>query len=97
MLLAISFLFFLLSSAFADEVQVAPGVKAMDPSNTGAAVVSIAIEVPPGRAGISPNLALSYNSSSGYGWVGMGWTLEPGAIQRSTKNGVDYNGNDFIF
>ena len=69
----------------------------MDPSNTGAAVVSIPIEVPPGRAGISPNLALSYNSSGGYGWVGMGWTLEPGAIQRSTKNGVDYSGTDFIF
>ncbi|MBF0559296.1 MAG: hypothetical protein HQL08_11010, partial [Nitrospirae bacterium] len=85
------------SNAIAAEIEVAPGIKAMDPSNTGAAVLRVPIEVPPGRGGIAPNMTLSYNSGSGYGWVGMGWNLEPGAIQRSTRNGVDYTASDFIF
>jgi len=64
--------------------------------HTGAATMSIPIEVPPGRAGIEPNLALSYNSYRGNGWIGVGWDLEMGAIQRSTKFGVDYDANDFV-
>jgi len=52
--------------------------------------------VPPGRNGIQPNLALTYNSYRGNGWIGVGWDLDMGAIQRSTKFGVDYNVNDFV-
>ncbi len=49
-ILAAMFIFiFLLSNALADEVQVAPGIKAMDPSNTGAARLSIPIDVVPVR------------------------------------------------
>ena len=58
--------------------------------NTGSAVTSIPISVPPGRKGIEPRLALNYNSTSRNGWIGVGWTLDMGAIQRSTKRGVDY-------
>src|SRR3989338_945421 len=40
---------------------------------TGTANASIPINVANGRKGIQPNLAISYNSSSGNGWCGVGW------------------------
>ena len=63
---------------------------------TGAAAGKIPIFVPPGRLGIQPNLALIYNSYLKNGWVGVGWDLDLVAIQRSTRHGVDYGGNDFV-
>jgi RHS repeat-associated protein len=62
----------------------------------GSATYGVPIEVPPGRGGIAPNLALTYNSQAGNGWLGVGWNLDMGAIQRSTKFGVNYNKNDFV-
>ena len=63
---------------------------------SGAAVYKIPIEVPPGRGGIAPSMALTYNSQQGNGWVGVGWDLDMGSIQRSAKRGVNYGGNDFV-
>ncbi len=63
------------------------GGSAQGPStflSTGAATYSVPIEVPKGRGGISPNLSLIYNSYQGNGWIGVGWMLDMGAIQRST-------------
>ncbi|MBL7130493.1 MAG: VCBS repeat-containing protein [Candidatus Omnitrophica bacterium] len=59
----------------------------VEPS-TGTATLSIPIEVAQGRKGIQPSIALMYNSSSPNGILGVGWSLELGSIQRSTKRGV---------
>jgi len=69
-----------------------------DPSNTnaGSANISIPIKVAPGRNGIAPNLSLNYNSDKGNGWLGVGWDLSLGEIQRLTKHGVNYSANDYI-
>jgi RHS repeat-associated protein len=62
---------------------------------TGTMSHSIPIEVPPGRHSMDPGLGLTYQSSNGNGWVGVGWGLEVGAIQRSVRFGLDYNGDDY--
>ncbi len=59
-------------------------------SAVGAASYSIPIEVPPGRIGFQPEIALFYSSQSKNGILGIGWNIELGAIERSTKRGVCY-------
>ncbi|MDO8282837.1 MAG: toxin TcdB middle/N-terminal domain-containing protein [Thermodesulfovibrionia bacterium] len=72
-------------------------VKMIPQVNSGTATTSIPIEVPPGRNDIAPKLALNYNSDKSNGWLGVGWMLDVGAIQRETKWGLDYTTNDFVF
>lgn len=56
---------------------------------TGAAAHEIAIEVPPGTGGMTPQLALRYASSArGDSWVGSGWSLGFPAITRSLEAGT---------
>lgn len=65
---------------------------------TGQATVRIPLQIPPGRQGIEPELALTYRSGDPDGWVGLGWSLELGIIQRSTKRGVPtYDDSKDIF
>jgi RHS repeat-associated protein len=61
----------------------------------GTADLSIPIEVPPGPGGLTPDLALSYDSgrlwemrtySTAASWAGMGWELSTGSIQLSTSS-----------
>ena len=73
------------------------GATVSSPGNSGTASAGIPIQVPPGRNGIAPNLTLSYNSSKGNGWIGLGWDISLGEIARPTKRGVDYAANDFVF
>src|SRR5207253_2214009 len=64
---------------------------------TGTVSTGIPIQVPPGRHGIQPALSLQYWSGNGDGWLGPGWKLEVGAIQRQTRFGVNYSGDDYTF
>ncbi|MEW6325453.1 MAG: SpvB/TcaC N-terminal domain-containing protein, partial [Nitrospirota bacterium] len=63
---------------------------------TGTLSHAIPIEVPPGRNGVQPQLALTYRSNNGNGVIGVGWELEVGAVERSIKFGLDYNGDDYV-
>lgn len=54
---------------------------------TGAFSHHIPITTAPGRKGIQPALGLSYRSGSSNSWVGLGFSLNPGYITRSTKLG----------
>lgn len=65
--------------------------------NTGSAPYSFEIAVPPGRAGHEPKLALSYNSGSGNGHFGIGWTMSLPAISRQIDKGQPtYSANDIL-
>jgi RHS repeat-associated protein len=56
-----------------DQVGKLPG--SFSVSQNGSASYAMPIEVPPGRGGMEPKLALQYDSSAGAGFVGLGWSL----------------------
>ncbi|MEW5871106.1 MAG: hypothetical protein AB1894_17660 [Chloroflexota bacterium] len=70
-----------------------PTLEAFQVSNfTGAASYSLSLWTPPGPGGLSPGLSLSYNSQvvessppvkAQASWVGMGWSLDTGYIERT--------------
>ena len=64
---------------------------------TGCFVYNVPIEIPPGRQGVQPGIALNYSSSSRNSWVGTGWNLEMGRVQRDSKRVVDYSGDDYVW
>jgi len=55
---------------------------------TGALNTSVMIEVPPGRGGMTPQLALQYSSGGGPSPFGYGWDLSLGHIERSSTWGT---------
>jgi RHS repeat-associated protein len=72
-------------------------------SEVGTAEIFVPLRLPPGTAGLQPNLSLSYDSQGGNGMIGVGWTLEGlSAIRRCATtvgqdgfvDGVDFDGND---
>ena len=64
---------------------------------SGTMSYSIPIEVPAGRKGMDPGLALNYRSGSGNGALGVGWELELGSIQRATTSGtVNFSGDNYL-
>src|ERR1039457_4825268 len=92
LLVAVCFLFSS-SFAFADDALSLPPFAdtAVPDLFTGSMSFRIPIEVPPGINGLKPDLELYYRSSNDFGWLGQGWDLEVGTIERSTKTGTaDY-------
>lgn len=55
---------------------------------TGTGSMSVPIALSPGRGGFSPQLALSYDSGSGQGLFGLGWSLALPSITRKTDKGL---------
>ncbi|NQT74506.1 MAG: hypothetical protein HQ553_17340 [Chloroflexi bacterium] len=103
-ILLLAFMVFVSGVAVAEEEAIyrsAIGTQSGNAPNVamhnGSLNYQVPIEVPPGRNGIAPDLALAYNSAAGNGIVGVGWSLEVGSIQRSTKFGVRYDRDDFTF
>ena len=66
-------------------------------NNFGAISLSYPMEIPPGRAGVQPQLGLSYSSNGGDGWVGVGWSLGLGSITRTTDYGQLYYDQRDVF
>ena len=62
---------------------------------TGRFNYRVPIEVPPGRQGSEPAIALQYNSANQNGWCGVGWDLDMGYIQRETRYAVPVSGNAY--
>ena len=50
--------------------------------------MSYPIDVPAGRNGMQPQLALTYNSAGGNGWLGVGWDIVTPLIEIDTRWGV---------
>lgn len=57
-------------------------------NNMGDARLSYPIEVPPGRRGMQPQLAVQYSSGGGNGWMGHGWDIGMQSITIDTRWGV---------
>src|SRR5215813_4355558 len=55
---------------------------------TGTGSMSVPIATSPGRSGFGPQLSLSYDSASGNGPFGFGWSLSTPAITRKTDKGL---------
>lgn len=67
----------------ADLVGTLPGSVSVD--NRGAANYTIQLMVPPRRQGVQPQLALTYNSQSGDGPLGVGFSISTGFPQAITR------------
>ena len=55
---------------------------------TGSGTQSIPLFTSPGRSGFAPSLSISYDSASGNGPFGLGWSLSVPSIRRKTARGV---------
>jgi hypothetical protein len=55
---------------------------------TGTCATSVRIPLSPGRSGFTPSLSLSYDSGSGNGSLGFGWSIGLPEITRKTDKGL---------
>jgi len=55
---------------------------------TGKGSMTVPIATSPGRSGFGPQLSLSYDSGSGNGPFGFGWSLSLPSITRKTDKGL---------
>jgi RHS repeat-associated protein len=63
--------------------------------HTGTGTFTVPLDLPPGRAGFHPRLALAYHSAAGNGPCGIGWAVDIPSIRRRTERRVPrYDGSD---
>jgi len=63
--------------------------------NSGTSAYSVKIAMPPGVAGLQPEVVLRYNAGSGNGAFGLAWSWSPMSIQRQVEKGIpNYGGTD---
>ncbi|MBO7624040.1 MAG: hypothetical protein J6S82_01890, partial [Bacteroidales bacterium] len=72
----------------ADPLEGLQLIQAPTANNSGTANLSYQLEIPAGRQGMQPNLALSYSSAGGNGWLGVGWDIPIPSITVDTRWGV---------
>jgi len=68
-------------------------------NNYGTVNLGYPVEIPSGRAGLMPQVGLSYSSTGGDGLVGIGWNLGTGlgVISRTTRHGqICYDQRDIF-
>ncbi len=58
------------------------------PNNTGGANVSYPIQVPSGRQGLTPSVALQYTNEGGNSWASLGWNVSIPSIDIETRWGA---------
>ncbi|MDG1527322.1 MAG: SpvB/TcaC N-terminal domain-containing protein, partial [Schleiferiaceae bacterium] len=95
-----------------DAANPAAGMNLMQPPTanaSGAANISYPLEIPAGRNGMQPSLALTYSNEGGSSWVGYGWNLSAPSISIDTRWGVprfdpnyetelySYGGNHLVY
>jgi len=56
--------------------------------HTGTGNYSVVVELPPGRVGLTPKLALGYSSGNRNGPFGLGWQLSLPGIRRKTDKKI---------
>lgn len=87
--------------ALAQAAMFTPGQLVVN--STGAATYTVPLQVPPGTAGMQPMLALAYNSQSGNGIAGMGWSIGGQSTitrcpqtmaQDGVSGSINYDAND---
>ncbi|EMO81098.1 insecticide toxin TcdB middle/N-terminal domain protein [Leptospira kirschneri str. 200801774] len=74
----------------AEPVAGASFVAPPEPNHYGNISLTYPIQTLPGRAGIEPKLSLTYTSTGGDGWLGIGWSLGLGSITRTPEYGALY-------
>ena len=57
-------------------------------NNRGDLNLGYPIQVPPGRNGLDPDLAVTYSSGGGNGWMGIGWDIGISSVSIDTRWGV---------
>ena len=86
---------------FGQAQMATPGSFSVAPS--GSASYAILTQVPPGTAGMQPSLSLAYNSQSGNGLAGVGWSVSGLStihrcaatyVQDGVSGEVNYDAND---
>ncbi|MBO7465684.1 MAG: hypothetical protein J6T56_07545, partial [Bacteroidales bacterium] len=57
-------------------------------NRNGTAELNYPLDIPPGRNGMQPNLALTYSSSGGGSWLSDGWDIPLSSLSVDTRWGV---------